>query len=149
MLSNLCCLLPIQKILNSNNNSTINSTQNHIGSFSTLWFFFGDVLVCKHVRDKVCETCSIFFHNLHIWYYDILPNLIIFRLCLLFLKFLENSEMGCLPSAHPLALGKHLFAECQPLGTRQTTLFAEWLFLPSVFLLALGGTRQIDCLPSA
>ena len=77
---------------------------------------------------KVCETSSTFSHNLHIWYYDILPNLIIFRLCLLFLNFLENSEMGCLPSAHPLALGKHLFAECQPLGTRQTTLFAECLF---------------------
>ena len=87
---------------------------------------------------KVCETSSTFSHNLHIWYYDILPNLIIFRLCLLFLKFLENSEMGCLLSAHPLALGKHLFAECQPLGTRQTTLFAECLFLPSVFSMALG-----------
>ena len=139
-LSNLCYLLPIQKVLNSNNNSTINLTPNFIGSFSTLWFFFGDVSVCKHVRDKVCETSSTFSHNLHIWYYDILPNLIIFKLCLLFLKFLENSEMRCLPSAHPLALGKHLFAECQPLGTRQTTLFAECF---------LDGTWQIDCLSSA
>ena len=94
---------------------------------------------------KVCETSSTFSHNLHIWYYDILPNLIIFRLCLLFLKFLENSEMGCLPSAHPLALGKHLFAECQPLGTRQTTLFAECLFFAECFFL---DTWQIDCLPS-
>ena len=137
-LSNLCCLLFIQKVLNSNNNSTINLTPNLIGSFSTLWFFFGDVSICKHVRDKVCKISSIFSHNLNIWCYDILPNLIIFRLCLLFLNFLENSEMGCLPSAHPLALGKHLFAECQPLGTRQTTLFAECLFLPSVFSMALG-----------
>ena len=121
-LSNLCCLLFIQKVLNSNNNSTINLTPNLIGSFSTLWFFFGDVSICMHVRDKVCKTSSIFFHNLHIWYYDILPNLIIFRLYLLFLKFLKNSILGCLPSAHPSTLGKQLFAECKPLGTRQTTL---------------------------
>ena len=46
--------------------------------------------------------------------------------------------MGCLPSAHLLTLGKQLFAECQPLGTRQTTIFTECFFLPSVFLLALG-----------
>ena len=137
-LSNLCCLLPIQKVLNSNNNSTINLTPILIGSFSTLWFFSEMYRFVSTYMTKVCETSSTFSHNLHIWYYDILPNLIIFRLCLLFLKFLENSEMGCLPSAHPLALGKHLFAECQPLGTRQTTLFAECLFLPSVFSMALG-----------
>ena len=35
-LSNLCYLLPIQKVLNSNNNSTINLTPILIGSFSTL-----------------------------------------------------------------------------------------------------------------
>ena len=138
-LSNLCYLLPIQKVLNSNNNSTINLTPILIGSFSTLWFFFGDVSVCKHVHDKSVRNLLNFFSQpTYIWYYDIFPNLIIFRLCLLFLKFLENSEMGCLPSAHPLALGKHLFAECQSLGTRQTTLFAECLFLPSVFSMALG-----------
>ena len=101
-----------KKVLNSNNNSIVNLTPNLIGSFSTLWFFFEDVSICKHVHDKVCKTSSNFSHNLHIWYYDILPNLIIFRPCLLFFKFLKNSKMGCLPSAHPLKLGKHLFAEC-------------------------------------
>ena len=95
-----------KKVLNSKNNSTINLTTNLIGSFLTLWFFFEDVSIYKHVRDKVCKTSSIFSHNLHIWYYDILPNLIIFRPCLLFFKFFKNSKMGCLPSAHPLTLGK-------------------------------------------
>ena len=137
-LSNLCCLLPIQKVLNSNNNSTsiwlqILSDPSQLYDSSSEMYQFVSTYVTK-----VCEISSTFFHNLHIWYYNILSNLIIFRLCLLFLKFLENSEMGCLPSAHPLALGKHLFAECQPLGTRQTTLFAECLFLPSVFSMALG-----------
>ena len=60
-LSNLCCLLPIQKVLNSNNNSTINFTPNLIGSFSTLCFFFGDVSVCKHVRDKSVRNLLNFF----------------------------------------------------------------------------------------
>ena len=144
-LSNLCCLLFIQKVLNSNNNSTINLTPNLIGSFLTLWFFFEDVSIYKHLRDKVCKTSSIVSHNLHIWYYDILPNLIIFRLCLLFLKFLKNSEMGCLPSAHLLTLGKQLFAECQPLGTQQTTLFAECFFLPSVFCWHLANRLFAEC----
>ena len=137
-LSNLCYLLPIKKFWTQ---TTIRPSiwLQFLSDHSQLYDFSSEMYrFVSTYMTKVCETSSTFSHNLHIWYYDILPNLIIFKLCLLFLKFLENSEMGCLPSAHPLALGKHLFAECQPLGTRQTTLFAECLFLPSVFSMALG-----------
>ena len=39
------------------------------------------------VRDKLYETFSIFYHNLHIWNHHIMTNLMIFRLRLLFLEF--------------------------------------------------------------
>ena len=43
------------------------------------------------VRDRLCETFSIFYHSLHEWYHEILTNLMIFRLRLLFLKFKNHS----------------------------------------------------------
>ena len=43
------------------------------------------------VRDRLCETFSIFYHGLHVWYHVILTNLMIFRLCLLFLEFKNHS----------------------------------------------------------
>ena len=39
------------------------------------------------VRDKLCETFSIFYHSLHVWYHQIMTNLMIFRLRFLFLEF--------------------------------------------------------------
>ena len=39
---------------------------------------------CKHRTWQNCETHSNFYHNLHIWYHEILTNLIIFRLQLFF-----------------------------------------------------------------
>ena len=39
------------------------------------------------VRDKLYETFSIFYHNLHVWYHHIMTNLMIFKLRLLFLEF--------------------------------------------------------------
>ena len=41
----------------------------------------------SNVRDNFYETCSIFYHSLHVWYHDILTNLIIFRLRLIFIEF--------------------------------------------------------------
>ena len=36
------------------------------------------------VHDRLCETFSIYYHSLHVWYPEILTNLMIFRLCLFF-----------------------------------------------------------------
>jgi hypothetical protein len=44
----LCCLLPIEKILNSNSNLIITLTSNLTASFSTLWNIYRNVLICKH-----------------------------------------------------------------------------------------------------
>ena len=60
-LSNLCCLLPIQKVLNSNNNLTINLTSNLTGSFSNLRFFFEHVSVCKQRTWKSVRNLLNFF----------------------------------------------------------------------------------------
>ena len=45
----------------------------------------------SNVRDNFYETCSIFYHSLHVWYHDILTNLIIFRLRLIFIEFKNNA----------------------------------------------------------
>ena len=42
------------------------------------------------VRDTLCETFLIFYHSLHLWYHEILTNLMIFRLCF-FLEFKNHS----------------------------------------------------------
>ena len=44
------------------------------------------------IHHKLCETFSIFYHNLHIWYHDILTNLVIFRLRLVFVEFKNHSD---------------------------------------------------------
>ena len=46
---------------------------------------------CKHCTWQNCETHSNFYHNLHIWYHEILTNLIIFRLQLFF-RILKSFE---------------------------------------------------------
>ena len=46
--------------------------------------------IVSNVCDKLCETFLIFYHNLHIWYHDILTNLMIFRVSLLFIEFKSN-----------------------------------------------------------
>ena len=61
--------------------------QNLTASFTTLWFFLADVSICKHRTWKNFKIHSNFYHSLRIWYHEILPNLIIFRLRLLFLEF--------------------------------------------------------------
>ena len=76
-----------RKILKSNPNSIVTFTPNLIAYFSTLWFFFADVSICKHWLWQNCQTHSSFYHNLHIWYHEILTNLIIFILYLIFLEF--------------------------------------------------------------
>ena len=42
------------------------------------------------IRHKLCETFSIFYHRLHIWYHDILTNLV--RLRLVFVEFKNHSD---------------------------------------------------------
>ena len=44
------------------------------------------------IRHKLCETFSIFYYSLHIWYHDILTNLVIFRLRLVFVEFKNHSN---------------------------------------------------------
>ena len=94
-LSNLCCLLPIQKVLNSNNNSTINLTPILIGSFSTLWFFFGDVSVCKHVHDKSVRNLLNFFSqptHMILWHLAKSHN---FETLFAIFKIFKNFRNGC------------------------------------------------------
>ena len=43
------------------------------------------------IHDRLSETFSIFYHSLHVWYHEILTNLMIFRLRLLFLEFKNHS----------------------------------------------------------
>ena len=84
---NLCSLLPIQKVLKSNPiRSSLwlqilsNPSQRYDSSSEILRFI-------NIVHDRLCKTLLIFYHSLHIWYHEILTNLMIFRLCLLFLEF--------------------------------------------------------------
>ena len=49
------------------------------------------LLFVKVIHDKLCETFSIVFHSLYVWYQEILTNLVIFRLRLLFLEFKNHS----------------------------------------------------------
>ena len=41
-------------------------------------------------RANFCETSSIFYHSLHVWYHNIITNLMIFWLHLLFIEFKNN-----------------------------------------------------------
>ena len=43
------------------------------------------------VRKRLCETFSIFYHGLHVWYHEILINLMIFGLRLFFQEFKNHS----------------------------------------------------------
>ena len=69
-----------------------NPSQRYDSSFEILWFV-------NIVHDILCETFSIFYHSLHVWYHEILTNLMIFRLRLLFLEFknhLATCSWSCL-----------------------------------------------------
>ena len=81
-----------KKNLKSNSNLILTSTPNLTASFSTLWFFFADVFICKHRTWKNFKIHSNFYHRLHIWYHEILTNLIILRLQLLFFRILKSFE---------------------------------------------------------
>ena len=88
--NNIYCLLAIENFLKSNSNLIVTSTPNLTASFSTLWFFFADVSIYKHRMWQNCKTHSNFYHSLHIWYHEILTNLIIFRLQLIFFRILKS-----------------------------------------------------------
>ena len=88
---NLCSLLPIQKVLKWNPiRSSLwlqilpNPSQRYDSSCEIL-------RVVNIIHDILCETFSIFYQSLHVWYHEILTNLMIFRLCLLFLEFKNHS----------------------------------------------------------
>ena len=75
------------KSLKANLNWTITLTKSN-------WIFLNYMTFCSemlsfvsNVHDNFYETCSIFYHSLHVWYHDILTNLIIFRLRLIFIEF--------------------------------------------------------------
>jgi hypothetical protein len=87
----LCSLLPIQKFwsqtlirLSHWLQILPNPSQRYDSSSEILRFI-------NIVRDRLCETFSIFYHGLHVWYHEILTNLMIFRLRLLFLEFKNHS----------------------------------------------------------
>ena len=88
--NNLCSLLPIQKVLKSNPiQSSLwlqilpNPSQRYDSSCEIL-------RVVDIIHDILCKTFSIFYHSLHVWYHEILTNLMIFRLCF-FLEFKNHS----------------------------------------------------------
>ena len=71
--------------MKSNPNSIVSLTPNLTESFSTLRFFFSNTLFCKHhTWHIVWNLLNFFYHSLHVWYHEILTNLMIFRLRLLF-----------------------------------------------------------------
>ena len=88
---NLYSLLPIQKVLKSNLNLIVTLTPNLTESFSTLRFFFWDTSLCKYHTWQIIWNLLNFYHGLHVWYHEILTNLMIFRLRLLFLEFKNHS----------------------------------------------------------
>ena len=90
--NNIYCLLAINLFLKSNSNLIVTSTSNLTASLSTFWFFFADVSIYKHRTWQNCKTHSNFYHSLHIWYHEILTNLIIFKLHLHFLEFLNHLD---------------------------------------------------------
>ena len=61
-----------------------NPSQRYDSSSKILWFV-------NIIHDRLCETFSIFYHDLHVLYHKILTNLMIFRLRLLFLEFKNHS----------------------------------------------------------
>ena len=71
--------------------SIVTLTPNLTEFFSTLRFFFEILRFVDIVHDRLYETFSIFYHSLHIWYHEILTNLMIFRFRLLFLEFKNHS----------------------------------------------------------
>ena len=77
--------------MKSNLNSTVTLTPNLTGSLSTLRFFFGDASVCKGRTWQIVRNLLKIFHSIHVWYHEILTNLVIFRLRLLFLEFKNHS----------------------------------------------------------
>ena len=80
-------LLPIQKVLKSNLNSIVTLTQKLNESCTILLNFFGILCFVINIRHNFCKTFSIFYHNLHIWYHDIMTNIMIFIAHLLFIEF--------------------------------------------------------------
>ena len=80
-------LLPIQKVLKSNLNSIVTLPQKLNESCSILLNFFGVLRFVINIRHNFCKTFSIFCHNLHMWYHDIMTNLMIFRVHLFFIEF--------------------------------------------------------------
>ena len=88
---NLCSLLPIKKFWSQipiRPSLWLQILPNHSQRYdsSTEMLRFVNI-----VRDKTCETLSIFYHSLHIWYHHIMTNLVIFKLRLLFLEFKNHS----------------------------------------------------------
>ena len=140
-LSNLCCLYKkfwTQTTIQPSIWLQILSNPSQLYDSSSEMYRFVSTYVTK-----VCETSSTFSHNLHIWYYDILPNLIIFRLCLLFLNFFKKFK-------------NWLFGECPSLQTplcrvptprhSANNLVCRVPFFGECFFV---GTWQINCLSCA
>ena len=136
--------MSIQKVLKSNPNSTVTLTPNLTESFSTLRFFFWDTSVVNIVRDRLCETFSIFYHGLHVWYHEILTNLIIFKLCLLLLEF-KSRTATCLWSCF---LNKMFEISFHSLGkASHWTQKHEYHFLNYFILLFVSLAVQIWLVP--
>ena len=53
--NNLYCPLATEKNLKSNPNSIVTLTPNLTTYFSTFWFFFANISICKHVSDKIAK----------------------------------------------------------------------------------------------
>ena len=78
----LYCLY--KKVLKSNPNSIVSLTPNLTEYFSTLRLSSKILHFVNIIHDILSKTFSIFYHSLHVWYHEILTNLMIFILCLLF-----------------------------------------------------------------
>ena len=75
----------------------------HSRSFAKIWLqilercdsSFEMLRFVNIICDKMCKIFPIFYHSLYAWYHQIMTNLMVFRLYLLFLKF-KNHSGTCL-----------------------------------------------------
>ena len=56
-------------------------------SCTILLNFFEVFYFVTNIRHNFCKTVSIFYHSIHIWYYDIMTNHMIFGVHLHFIEF--------------------------------------------------------------
>ena len=104
----LCCMLSVEKISRSNDDSNVTSGSNLIRSLSKPQFFLEILQFLSIVRDNFCETFSIFYLSLYVSYHATMASLMFFWLRLLFLE-LQTNKLNVAGRVLPPRCFKFLF----------------------------------------